>query len=181
MKSSYFISTLLTYYIIFILLLFTILCCFFSILFSSNALFTYTDKNVLLKNEILCSLFFGLVKHLRYFECPVAVWSVITEAHPSSQYQGCYLLLKENNSRNRNQIQPDKMWKKSKIQLCLLCCGRWRHSVLNWKYFIRAVKFLCPTQNLLWPPKFPSFSCGPIGTCCVPWLGRGFGRTYDSR
>ena len=73
---------------------------FLSILFSSNALFTYTGKNVLLKFGILCSLFFGLDKHLRYFECPVALWSVITEAHPCLQYQGCYLLLTANNSPN---------------------------------------------------------------------------------
>jgi len=57
------------------------------VLFSSKALFTYTSKNVLLKIGILFSLFFGLDEHLRYFECPVAVWSVISEAHPSSQYQ----------------------------------------------------------------------------------------------
>jgi len=137
---------------------------FLSILFSSNALFTYTGKNVLLKFGILCSLFFGLDKHLRYFECPVALWSVITEAHPCLQYQGCYLLLTANNSPNWHQINQTRCGKKTKIQLCLLCCGRCRHSLLNLKYFIQAVKFLCPTQNLLWPPKFPSLSCGPIGT-----------------
>jgi len=31
------------------------------------------------------------------------------------------------------------------------------------KYLIHAVKFRWPTQKLLQPPNFPSFSCGPWG------------------
>lgn len=34
-------------------------------------------------------------------------------------------------------------------------------SVLNFKYFINAVKFSWPIHKLLSPPYFPSFSCGP--------------------
>jgi hypothetical protein len=44
-------------------------------------------------------------------------------------------------------------------------------SILNLKYFIQAVKFRWPIQKLLWPPNFPSFSCGPLETWCRPLEG----------
>jgi len=43
-------------------------------------------------------------------------------------------------------------------------------SVLNLKYFIQAVKLPRPTQKLLWPPNFPSFSSGFSETLCIPHL-----------
>ena len=41
-------------------------------------------------------------------------------------------------------------------------------SILNLKYFIQALKFRWPTQKLLWPPNFQSFSCGPLQNLCGP-------------
>ena len=39
-------------------------------------------------------------------------------------------------------------------------------TILNFKYFIQAVKFWWPTQNIPLPHNFLSFSCGPLETCC---------------
>jgi len=49
---------------------------------------------------IIFIVLFGLGEHLQVFECPVAVWSVISEEYLSSQYQGSYLLLTANESPN---------------------------------------------------------------------------------
>jgi hypothetical protein len=38
--------------------------------------------------------------------------------------------------------------------------------ILNFKYFIQAVKFRWSSQKLLWPPSFPSISCGNLETWC---------------
>jgi len=45
---------------------------------------------------IIFIVFVGLDGHLYVFECPVALWPVISEYHLSSQYQGGYLLLTAN-------------------------------------------------------------------------------------
>jgi len=58
----------------------------------------YTSKNMLLIIGIIFSVIFGLGEHLQVFECPVAVWSVISEDYLSSHHQGSYLLLTANES-----------------------------------------------------------------------------------
>ena len=50
--------------------------------------------------DIIFSVFVGKDEHLYVFECPVAVRSVISEDHVSSQHQGGYLLLTVNTSPN---------------------------------------------------------------------------------
>jgi len=127
---------------------------------------------------MIFSAFLGPENHLQIFECPVALLSVISENHISSQRQGCYILLTANKSHNRNQIQPHTTWGKkiNKLQLYLLCCGGCRNkgtfdTILNFKYLIQAMKFWWPTQNILLPHNFPSFSGGPLETCCGPlWV-----------
>jgi hypothetical protein len=49
---------------------------------------------------------------MQVFECPVAVWSVISEDHLSSQHEGGYVLLTVIKPPKRNHIQPGKMWEK---------------------------------------------------------------------
>jgi hypothetical protein len=38
-------------------------------------------------------------------------------------------------------------------------------SVSNLKHFIHVVRFRWPNPKFHWPPKFPSFSCGPLEIC----------------
>jgi hypothetical protein len=42
---------------------------------------------------------------------------------------------------------------------------------LNFKYFIQAMKNQKPTWTLLWPPNFPSLSCGLLETSGGPLRG----------
>lgn len=73
-------------------------CCAVYLLF----VFPYTSKNVLLIIGIIFSVFFGLGEQLEVFECPVALWSAVSEDSLSSQHQGSYLLLIANESPNWN-------------------------------------------------------------------------------
>jgi len=41
------------------------------------------------------------------------------------------------------------------------------------KYFIHALLFRWPSRKLLWPPNFPSFSCGFLEILCGPLGGGG--------
>jgi hypothetical protein len=68
-------------------------CIFLNILFRHNTLFTCTSKNIPLMIGIIFSVFLGPYEHLQIFECPVAVWSVISQVYLSSQHQGGYVLL----------------------------------------------------------------------------------------
>jgi len=65
-----------------------------------NTLYTYTSKYILLIVGITFSGFVRPVEHLQVFECPVAVWSVISEDHLSLHHQGVYILLTVNKSPN---------------------------------------------------------------------------------
>ena len=53
-------------------------CIVLNILFRYNTLFIYTSKNILLIIGITFSVFHGPDKHLQVFECPIALWSVIS-------------------------------------------------------------------------------------------------------
>ena len=55
------------------------------------------------------------------------------------------------------------------------CVARGAGGGGNLWFIFKFVKFLftqrkcrSPNQKLLWPPNFPSFSCGPLGTWCGP-------------
>jgi len=74
------------------------------------------SNNIILITGMILSAFLGPENHLKiFFKFPVALSSVISENHISSQRQGCYVLLTANKSHNWNQIQPHKMWKKKWI------------------------------------------------------------------
>jgi hypothetical protein len=109
MKRSYFICTLLTYVLQYIYINFIYNIVFFNILFR-YIIFTYRNKNSLLIICIIFSGFLGPHEHLQVFECPVALWSVISEDRLSSQHQGGYVLSTARKSTKWNQIQPNKMW-----------------------------------------------------------------------
>jgi len=69
-----------------------------------NIMFWYThslviqSKNILLIIGLIFSVFLGPDEHLQVSECPVAVWSVISEVHLPALYQGCYIFFTPNNS-----------------------------------------------------------------------------------
>jgi hypothetical protein len=65
----------------------------FKFLFMYNTLFTYTSRNILLIIGIIFNVLLGPDEDLQVFECLVAVWSVISQDHLSSQHQGGYVLL----------------------------------------------------------------------------------------
>jgi len=69
---------------------------FLNILFRYNTLYTYTSKNIVLIVGITFNVFHGPDEQWQVFECPVAVWSVISEGHLSSFPQGGYELLTTN-------------------------------------------------------------------------------------
>ena len=76
-------------------------CIFLNILFMCNTLFTYTSKKFsVIFCFIIFSVFLGPDERVQYFECPVAMWSVISEDHLSSQHQGAYLPLTTDKSRD---------------------------------------------------------------------------------
>ena len=56
-----------------------------------NTLFTDTSKSILLIIGITFSVFLGPDAHLQVFECPVAMWSMIS-GHLSSQHRGSQAL-----------------------------------------------------------------------------------------
>jgi len=91
-KKSGFISTLLIYILEYIYISFIHNIVLLNILFRYNTLYTYTRKNVLLIVGIIFSGFLRPVGHLKVFECPVAVWSVISEDHLSSRHKDSYVL-----------------------------------------------------------------------------------------
>jgi len=70
------------------------------------------SNNILSIIGMIISAFLGPVNYLQISECPVALSSIISENHISSQRQGCYILLTANKSHNWNQIQPHTMWEK---------------------------------------------------------------------
>jgi hypothetical protein len=100
MKISCFISTLLICILeyIYITLIYNIVL-FLNILFRYNTLFTYISKNILLIIGIIFGVFVGPDKHLPVFECPIALWSVISEDRLSS-HQGDYVPSAANKSPN---------------------------------------------------------------------------------
>jgi len=53
---------------------------------------------------ITFSVFLGPDEQRQVFECPVAVWSMISEGHLSSYHQGGYVLLTTSKSPNGNLI-----------------------------------------------------------------------------
>ena len=116
-----------------------------------NTLFTYTRKNILLTFGVIFSVFPGPNEHLQVSECPIAVWSVTSQDHLSSQHYGGCVLLMQIGHRTETGFNQRTCGKRSKIQLCLLCCedvgekGTF-DSILNFKYFIPAMKFRWPTQ-----------------------------------
>jgi len=73
-----------------------------NILFTYNTLYTYTSRNIVLIVGITFSVFLGPDEQWRDFECPIAVWLMISEDHLSSYRQGGYVLLTTNKSPNRN-------------------------------------------------------------------------------
>jgi hypothetical protein len=60
---------------------------FLNIVFWCNTLFSYTSKNILLVLGLIFSVFLWPDEHLQVSECPVAVLSVISEVHLSTQRQ----------------------------------------------------------------------------------------------
>jgi hypothetical protein len=72
-----------------------------------NTLFTYTSKSIVLRIGIIFSVFLGPNEHLQVFEYPVAVWSVTSEDHLSSQHQNSYvsILLRANVA----QLKPNSL------------------------------------------------------------------------
>jgi hypothetical protein len=63
--------------------------------------------------------------------------------------------------------------KSNKTQICHRTVGyagkrRTFNSILNLNYFMQALNFRWPTQKSLWPPNFPSYSCGPLEKWCGP-------------
>lgn len=119
-----------------------------------NTLFICTSKNVLLIHGILLSVFLQPYTLLLPLEYPVAVWSVISKDYLSSQHQAAYILLTADKSLNWNQMRCGKSYK---IQRCLLCCSGCREEgklLLNFKYFIQAVKFWWATQKVSVAPWF---------------------------
>ena len=70
------------------------------------------SNNILSIIGMIISAFLVPVNYLQISECPVALSSIISENHISSQRQGCYILLTANKSHNWNQIQPHTMWEK---------------------------------------------------------------------
>jgi hypothetical protein len=73
---------------------------FLNILSRYTILFTYIHNNIVLIIAIIFNVFLGPDEHLHVFECPVAVWSLISEDYLSSQHQGSYILLTANKSPN---------------------------------------------------------------------------------
>jgi len=63
---------------------------FLNILFRYNTLFTYISKNILLIIGIIFSVSLGPDEHLQVFECPVALWSVISKDLTTSNWLGTF-------------------------------------------------------------------------------------------
>jgi len=69
---------------------------FLNILFRYSTLYTCTSKNIVLIVGITFGVFHGPDEQWQVFECPVAVWSMISEDRLSSCHRGGYILLTTN-------------------------------------------------------------------------------------
>jgi len=65
---------------------------FFQYFIEYNILFTYTSSNILIIIGIIFSTLLGPDERFQDCECPVAVLSVISEYHLSSQHQDGYVI-----------------------------------------------------------------------------------------
>jgi hypothetical protein len=99
--------------------------------------------------------FLGPDEHLKVFECPVAVWSVISEDHLSSN-QGDYVIM----TANVTQLKLDSTRKDVEkiVKRCLCAEGDAGEkgtfdSILSLKYFIQAVNFRWPIKKLTVSPE----------------------------
>jgi hypothetical protein len=104
---------------------------------------------------IACSMLLGPDERLQDCECPVAVWSVISEVHLSSQHQDGYV----------GQVGKET---KDTFAFCAAGNTGWKGTsdlVLSLKYFIHAAKYRWPARNLLWP----LIIFGPLEIWCGPW------------
>jgi hypothetical protein len=100
-------------------------CIVFKCFIKCKILFTYTSGNILMIIGIAFSMLLGPDERLQDCECPVAVWSVISEVHLSSQHPDGYLLLTANKSSG----------KRNKKHICFLCCWKYRAEENLWFSF----------------------------------------------
>ena len=144
----------------------TFYCIVFLYFIKYNILFTYISSNILIIIGIIFSMLLGPEENLQDCECPVAVLSVISDDHLSSQHQDGYVIW-----------QPTSQVGKEIKKNCFLWCGKCMRgggmgtcdSVLNLKYFIHSAKCQWHAQKLLWPPNFLPFDCDPLEIWFGPW------------
>ena len=73
--------------------------------------FTIKIKNIVLTFGFMFGMFRGPDEHLRVFECPVAMWTVISENRLSSQHQSGYVFLATNKSTIWNyRVRPKNIY-----------------------------------------------------------------------
>ena len=143
---------------------------FFSILFRHNTLFTCTSNNILLTFVFISSVFLRPVEH-----CKILNVRLQCGQWQATQRQGVTYFWQPVSHPTETRFDQIRCEKSNKTQLCLLCCGVCRGEgdlciTFKFEVFYSDSEVSVTHSKSLWPPKFQSYSCGPLENWCGPPL-----------